>query len=161
MTAYATVSDVKARAGRLSPAWTPESVPGDGDIEALAEAESAELNASIVGLGLTVPAQGEPAFEGLRGWIADRVLVLMLDATWPGGEGEVANLRASALARILGYQTAWDSGALGALVVLVDASSSVGGASSLWTSEPGYEAVEDDAAISVELRPAAYRGMRF
>lgn len=149
---YAMVEQVTRRAGRLSGTWTASTRPSTADVAAWLEEVSDKVDARLAGLGLTLPTDDRVA-EALVAPVADEVLVLLLDASWPGGQGggEVAALRDGANARVLKF---WgDDSTAGAYrsepaiaAALALAPSAVLGASSLWTEEPDYPTSADQVA---------------
>jgi hypothetical protein len=145
--AYATSQDVLARAGRLRAAAGNSGSPNDGEIGRFLDDVSAQLDAAIGALGLTVPVTDPRASAALRGIVADGALVLWLDATFPSSSSDEAadRLRASAERR---YNTAL--AALGdpatlrttlpaIALLLQQLGSDESTATDFWTSEPNYE----------------------
>ena len=170
--AYAEVEDVLARAGVLAKAWDDSTTPGYAEIESFLRTTAAEINAGIGARGFGVPVDDPVAAPALAGYNADKALLLALDATWPGSSArdDVADLRASILARVTLLDAALASGDLPAILVLAaeQSAETIGGAASFWdTDAPTYSwwlervqtwATWDPSGASL---PEFYRGMSF
>jgi hypothetical protein len=163
--AYAEISDVKGRGGRLSPAWSASSTPADFDLQRFIDDVAGEIDAVVQGAGFTAPATGLAA-SALRGLNADGALLLALQATFPAGEGPAAAqeiLRATEER----YRASWErliAGTHPAIIVLeTDVGVGVLNASSFWTDEPDYgqEPYEERLEINPWLQPEFERGMKW
>lgn len=140
MAAYAGVEDVVARAGVLGDAWDDSTSPGFAEIQRFLDDTASEIDAAIYAAsGLTVPTEDTIARPALRGYNADKALVLAIDATWPGSSSrdDVADLRDAIAARILAADEALAAGTLAALMVLLSSSATDAetGASDFWSHD--------------------------
>jgi hypothetical protein len=135
--AYATLADLKARAGALAQAWYDGSDPSDTDIQVLLDQVSDELDVFYGGAGYDVPLQDPIAQRGLVSINADKALLLALDATYPGDASNVKDLRASILARVAVYDAAIATGDAAILMYLGQsaAGQQEAGASDFWTED--------------------------
>ncbi len=162
--AYAQVADLKARAGRLAPSWTRDSVPGDADLEKFLAYESALVDAALLSRGYALPAAGTAAAHALQGVVADGALLLALAGTFPSNEGPAAaqELVRTVTAR---YDHTWGliNGGTHSVVMLLESTDpDQPGASNFWDTEPGYGQIDpaERASINPYLQPEAERGMR-
>lgn len=137
--AYAELKDVKARAGRLRSAWDESTDPGDAEIERFLIDVSAEVDAFIGSAGYAVPVTDPVAAPALRSLVADKALMLAVEATWPGGSGPdaVRDLHARLSERVAGYDRQVAAGSLPALLYLSSQTGATeeGGAADFWTNE--------------------------
>jgi hypothetical protein len=136
--AYASLSDVQARAGALQNAWAVGSKPSTGDIVQMLADVAAEIDAYIGARGLTTPAVG-PAAAALKNVNADGALVLALEATYPEGKGP-----ASASEQIDVVRARYDATMVALAdgshpaVMLLESGNVASRASSFWENEPLY-----------------------
>lgn len=144
--AYASLSDVQARAGGIRRAWTATSMPSLDDIQGFLDQAAADLDLLLGARGVSTPLTGDSALS-LVSPNADRALVLALDATYPGGgaaPSDVTRLHDDAEAR-------WEA-TLASLrdgshpVILAELLIEPPAAASLWSSEPFYD--PNSAAIA-------------
>lgn len=137
--AYAEISDVLARAGRLRGAWDESTDPSTSEIEAFLEQAGGELDAAIGSRGYAVPVADAIAQKALIGVNADKALLLAIQATWPGGGGDnVRELLTDVRERVRAYDAAIASGNLAALLYLsatATTGSDPGGGSDFWSRE--------------------------
>ena len=133
--AYATVPDVKSRAGVLAKAWGQDTQPGDTDLARFLDITAGEVDAFIGAQGYGVPITDEIAVGSLVGVNADEALLLAIDATWPGGKGGVADLRAQVWERVQAYRQAAQDGDIAAVLYLGAQSATEGGASNYWEND--------------------------
>lgn len=178
MTAYATRDDVTARAGVLQDAWGQTTKPSLGDIDTFIAQSQAELDARIASMGFAVPVNDPVAAPALAGIVADKALLLALEATWPGGNGPaaVSDLVTTIKARITAYDDALMAGNLPALLYLAstDAAGQESGASDFWSKDgEEYEQwvvltglwprswMEDPWGVPSSQQPAFRRDERF
>jgi hypothetical protein len=131
---YATLADVKARAGAVGQAWYDTSAPSATDVERLIDQVAGELNAYIAGEGYDTTSLDDTAKNSLTGVNADKALLLALDATY-AGDNSITELRASVKARVDAYDKAMEVGDMPALLYLsaTGAGAQQGGASDFWT----------------------------
>lgn len=139
--AYATISDLKARAGALSVAWGSDTAPGDGDLERFIDQTAAELDAAIGALGYSLPISDTLAIDALVGVNADMALLLGIDATWPGSSGDVHDLREQVADRVLAYRDSITNNSLSALLYLGQTASAQAesGASNYWSKDAALD----------------------
>jgi hypothetical protein len=162
--AYATLDEVKARAGRLAPAWGATTDPSDTDIGGFLDAEAALLDAALEARGATVPATGTVA-AALEGVNADGALVLAIEGTWPGGKGN-EETRAILEAAQRRYRDAWAAirdGKHAAVQLAVESLSGKKGseADNFWTAEPDYPTLTELLETNAYTAPGFARGQRF
>lgn len=136
--AYAVLSDVQARAGALSAAWTAGSKPSTGDITGFLTNVAAEIDGYLGARDLGTPATG-PAAAALVGVNADGALILALEATFPEGQGVASAGKTLDDARAR-YDAAMQELLDGthSAVVLLEAGNVQSRASSFWENEPLY-----------------------
>lgn len=155
--AYATQAQVVRRAARLSDAWGAATKPSLADIDAFAEEVSDKVDARLRGLGLSFPVSAGVT-EALVSPVADETLILLLDASWPGGAGgaEVASLRESAKERVTEF---WAEGYRNEPAIaeaLAETTSANAGAASLWTDEPDYGKVGSAQELEALTLPPSF-----
>lgn len=165
---YATLPDLRARAGRLASAWDETTEPGDADLETFLQQVGDELDAALALHGVDLPVASTVVSRALVGVNADGALVLAIEATWPGGRGneETAAILEAARAR---YEAAWAAiyaGTFVGLALAVDQDTATSGsaeASTLWTHEPGYPTFADvyEAVRNPGFAPGFARGQVF
>lgn len=132
---YATIADLKSRAGALGQAWHDNSEPTLTDVERLLDQVAGELDAFFGGSGYSVPLQDPVAQAALVGVNADKALLLAIDATYGGDHANVKELRASVKARVDAYDKAMADGKDDVLLYLGQTSEGAmkGGATDFWT----------------------------
>lgn len=176
MASYATLADVKARAGAVAQAWYDDSDPSNTDVERLIDQVAGELNAYIAGAGYSPDSLDSTAKDALTGINADKALLLAIDATYPGDRSGVTELRASIKARVDAYDTAMQAGDTAALIYLGSTASGAaeGGAADFWTVDGvedyywslyagrlgGLPWVTDQFGVAPTQGPAFRKGMR-
>lgn len=133
---YAQLADLKARAGVLAKAW-PNPDVDDASLDTFLEQTAGELDAALGAAGFAVPVTDPVAVEALVSPNADMALLLAIDATWPGGSGDVAALRQEVLERVQAYAQAVQDKDLPALLYLgaQQAAEAYGGASNFWSED--------------------------
>lgn len=155
MAPYASIPHVKARAGHLSRAWGESTEVKDADIGIFLQGVADEIDAAIVGLGVSVPAADSTAAKALAGPNADGALILALDATFPSGEGPAAAtaLQEAARARYTAFWTALMAGRHPATTAPTAEAGETfpGGASDFWTENPYYGIAGYDSPAEPEL----------
>jgi hypothetical protein len=138
---YADVDDVLARAGVLAPAWDDSTTPGTAEIEAFLRQTAGEIDAGIAGLGYATPIDDPVAVEALKGYNADKALLLAIDATWPGSSArdDIADFRTALAARVNAADQALAEGKLVAVLVLRSGDQMDTGAANFWDEDgPAY-----------------------
>lgn len=139
--AYAGLSDLKARAGHLSKAWTSTSVPADpGDLEAFLEQAAGKIDAVLEGWTISVPVEGNAA-AALAELNANMAALVALRATFPASSGpqEAADLIQSLQDQTYGPNGEWTLLAGGkhpAIVSLI--TEETPGGTAFWLEEPDY-----------------------
>jgi hypothetical protein len=135
---YSEVQDVKARAGKLAPAWDVDTNPGDTDIERFLDDVAAQIDQTISAQGFATPLTGQGA-DALRGLNADGALVLTLEATFPADTGPAAAkaIHDGALERFNAGMAALQNGTFSAIAYL-RSQASASGATDFWTENPQY-----------------------
>ena len=154
---------MKARAGKLSAAWTETSLPGEAEIEVLLDQTADEIDGLLSGRGYDLPIDVVAA-ESLRGLNADMALVLLILGTWPGDRsvGGVQQALDDAIARRDASWTSLVNGTHPAIIAL-EGGPGQAGASDFWTNEPEYgkQGVPPKDSLNPFLAPTAERGMDF
>lgn len=135
--AYATIADVKARAGAVAHAWSDQSDPSSTDVERIIEQVSSDLDMFIGGAGYDVPLADPVAAASLVSINVDKALLIALDATFPGDAANVKDLRASIQKRVDAYDKAIEKGSAPILLYLGQqaAGDYAGGAADFWTTD--------------------------
>lgn len=142
MTAYATVDDVKARAGRLRKAFNQADAPSDGEIQTFLDQVAGELDASMGALGIGVPVVDATAVRALAGVNADGAFLLAVPGAFPT-DAAMANANAmvaEARRRYDRARGAIDAGTFSAVVLLLSQSGTgTSDATDFWSENPGYD----------------------
>lgn len=164
--AYASLSDLKGRAGPISQKWTATSHPSNEELNAMLEADAAELDAILSARGFVTPLDGIAA-DAARNINADLTLLKAIPATFPAGEGPNA---ASALIesireRVSGLWASLLDGTHPLIIFLGEITTTHEHArtTSFWTNEPLYPTWGDwEAAQRQPLQaPEFAKGMKF
>lgn len=176
--AYADLSDLLARAGRLRDAWDTTTKPTIAEVEGFLDDAASEIDAFVASRGFQTPVEDPVAAPSLRNATADMALLLALRATWPGGSGPdaVKDLLTDVSKRVDGYRAAMVDGSLPALLLLASQAGATmqGGADNFWSEEgPEYEYwvrltaywprfwETDPWGVPASMQPEFRRGQRF
>lgn len=163
--AYAEIADVRARAGRIAPAWDQSTTPGEADIERFLDDTASEIDAVIGSFGFTVPITDDPPVGALRRVNALGALSAALVATFPAGSGAeaVTALREQVSAEYDAEMTALAEGKH-AVIVFLEAGTSAPGATDFWSENPDYRrnlGYGDILALNPYLAPSFEKGDPF
>jgi hypothetical protein len=139
---YATLADVKARAGVIGDAWGPATTPSDSEITSFLDNVADEVSALIESHGLTAPAAGTDSAKALVNLNANGALVLALEAAFPDQDGPSSPpaIYDRVSKRFEGEMKLLLSGKHPALTLL-ESGSAAPTASSFWSDEPEYGAL--------------------
>jgi hypothetical protein len=139
--AYAGLSDLKARAGHLSKAWSGSTSPSDpGDLQSFLDQAAGKIDAVLEGYSLTVPVEGNAA-AALAELNAMMAVLTALRATFPSGTGpqEAEALISSLQDQLYGASGEWTllmQGKHPAVTSLV--TEQTPGGTAFWLDEPTY-----------------------
>lgn len=160
--AYASPSELRARAGGIGQYWTSGSTrrPNEEDLALFLDQVSDEIDGLIGALGHTLPISTAAA-DALKGTVLDGALVLALEAQFPGGvPDDVSTIYTGARDRFARSWKMLDDGKHPA-IALLESQPGTPSASTLWSEEPQYgQVVERESDRNVNLGPGVFRGMR-
>lgn len=165
--AYCSVSDVKARAGRIGRAWTGQSDVSETIIGRFCEDVAAQIDARLSAHGITVPVDKTTvAGRALAALNADGALLLALPAQFQGESDETSRVLAETRKRYDAAMKSIADGSAGIIAILGTGSSVL--ASSLSVDEPSYgwgwpwaPGSWSETDWDPGLRPNIRRGQRF
>lgn len=134
--AYASITDVQARAGALA-AWNTSSKPSLGQIAGFIDDVAADIDAALAGRGLSISDDDSVAARALKSVNALGALVLALQATYPEGSGPSSAPVAATKAEFEALMGSIVDGTHPAIAAL-EAGDVQHRAASFWENEPLY-----------------------
>jgi hypothetical protein len=167
MAAYASLAEVKARAGAVARAFSQDTTPGDAEIETFLDNVADEINGYLIVRGASLPVTDANAQRALVGVNADGALLLALDGRFPAGTGPAAvvELRRAVQARYDAALAAIQSGTHVAILIIEgEVSLDELAATAFWIEEPDYGMYltpEELAALNPYFQPEFAKGMKF